>query len=121
MALTVNPVVQGVNAVYKLGNGLQLRVVEVTSSDVSVDYSAGFDIAAIATQCGLSAVFAVIAASIRASAGTHRVLLPSYDVVNQKLKLGENAAAAGAFDEVDPDTDIVDGDIIRITLLGAGV
>ncbi len=120
MALSVNPIIDGVNASFKLGHGLILAVRDITSSDVSVDYSGGFSIAALAAQMGLSKILFFVQASIRTSAGVHRLLLPSWDVTNGKLMFGENAAAVGAFDQVDPDTDIVDGDIIRVVVIGVG-
>jgi hypothetical protein len=120
MALSVQPVIEGVTASFKLGHGLILVVRDITSSDVGTDYSGGFNIGALAAQMGLSKILFFVQASIRAAAGTHRLLLPSWDVANGKLMFGENAAAVGAFDQVDPDTDIVDGDIIRVVLIGVG-
>ena len=120
MALTIQPVIDGVNCSWKLGGGILLVIRDITSSDVSVDYSSGFDIGSIKERMGLSKILMVLEATIRSSANVVRNLSMQWDHTNGKLKFLENAAAVGAFDEADPDTDIIDADIVRICMIGVG-
>lgn len=120
MALTFTAIIDRGRRAWKAGGGLEVRQVDMTTSDVSSDYAGGgFPLQTNANKIGLRRVFAVLEASIRTSAGTHRTLLGSYDSVNGRLKFLKKDAGSGAFDEAVVDVNMVDADIVRMTLVGA--
>lgn len=118
MALTFTNTIDGGLRDYTLSHGLRVAQFDMTTSDVSVDYSSGFDINGNADNMGFHKIFGVIAATIRASAGTLRALLPLWDANTGKLRFYENAAAAGAFDEADVDVEMADNDVVRMVVIG---
>lgn len=101
---------------YSLGHGLRQAQFDMTSSDVSVDYSSGFDIAGNAAKMGFRRIFGVLEATIRSSAGVVRGLQPRWDPNNGKLRFLE--AVINAADDGEPDTDLIDGDIVRMWVVG---
>lgn len=103
-----------------LDRGLKIAHIQMTSSDVSVDYVTGFDIAGNAAKFGFIKVWSVLGARVRASGGTFRAYFGHYDYTAGKLRFFETAggAAGGAADDVDPDQDIIDGDVVDMIVIG---
>lgn len=121
MSLSVTTIIDGVNCAWKLGHGLEKRMCDITSSDVSVDYSNGFDVNSLAGNLGLGQILGIDGPpSIRTAAGVHYRFVGSWDVTNKRLMILKDAGVAGALAQVVADTDIVDGDIVRVTLIGGG-
>lgn len=123
MALTFTNTIGGALADWKLSNGPRIAVIDMTIGDASVDYSAvggaeGLDVGGSADKMGFHKIFMVIGATLRASAGDMTALLPLYDADTGKLRLCENAAAIGEFPDATLDTDINDGDIVRMVVVG---
>lgn len=116
MALTFTSTIDGGLRVWNLGNGLKMAQLDMTSSDVSVDYSSGFDIAGNAGKMGFRKIFHVLDATIRAAAGTVRGLNSVWDANAGKLRFAETCI--NAIDDPEADTDIIDGDIIRMVVIG---
>jgi len=108
-------------------NGLHTRVVDITMSDVSVDYvpgaGAGKGVALPAAKMGLTRIVGGEVLSVRTAANAFRPYRGLVDHVNQQVHLFEaltgQTIAAAAEVEVDG-TDIVDGDIVRVLIVGVG-
>jgi len=119
MALTFSkPAESGEKGTYTatIPGGLTITVWDMTTSDVSVDYSSGFDLQTNAKKLGLNRVVAVLDAYVRDSSDTVKSLRHIYDCATGKLRFAESSAAT--LDEQDSDSDIVDTDIIRMVVLG---
>ncbi len=102
---------------WKIAGGLVLVHADLTVGDASVDYSSGLDLSGILAKIGLSAIFEVLACSIRAAADNSlSALVPGLDPTTGKLRFfkthGPNPTEAVA------DTDLVDGDVLRLLVLG---
>lgn len=113
MALTYT-LVENARTTWKLGGGLRCVLADITTSDVSVDYSSGFTLSA--QKLGLNKILHVVDAVVRNAAGTTKGLNGVWDAVNDKLMFLE--AVTATLDHQDNDTDIVDTDIIRAVVLG---
>jgi hypothetical protein len=123
MALTFTNVIDGAIADWKPANGPRLVVFDMTIGDAGVDYAVGagvegLDLNGNIGKTGLHKIFMVLAATLRVSAGNMVALLPLYDANTGKLRLCENAAAVGEFPDGTVDTDINDGDIVRMAIIG---
>ena len=98
-----------------------MRHLDMTTSDASVDYSGGFTLTA--SKLGFRSIFAVISAESRSSAATP---VPRSLVWVLEAVAGTSTGKLRAFKtlggvtptEAVADTDIIDGDIIRLVVLG---
>ena len=93
--------------------GLRIAVVDMTASDVSADYSSGYDIRGAKAKCGFGQIVAVLSCSSRSSSDTLATFKGIFDPATGKLRLYNNATEAVA------DSTIADGDVLRLVLLGA--
>lgn len=116
MALSFTNVIDKGRRVYQIGGGLKLAVIDMTSSDVSVDYSSGFDLATNASKMGFRKVLAVLDATIRASAGTERGVQYQWSGTTGKLRFKETVV--NTIDDADADVDIIDADVVRMVVIG---
>lgn len=99
-----------------------IRVADVTVGTVSADYSSG--LALVGSSLGVNGILGVLNAEVRASSGTLRAVVHKWDVNTRKLRFYEPDIAATsatnkALAEIVASTRLADGDIVRITFIGA--
>lgn len=119
MALTFSkPAESGERGTYsaKIPGGLTVTVWDMTTSDVSTDYSSGFDLQGNAQKMGLRRVVAVLCAYVRNASDTPKSVRDVYDCATGKLRF--YASVADAATEIVADTEIDDTDIVRLVVLG---
>lgn len=99
-----------------------LRVADVTLGVVTDDYSSGITLTASALS--VTQVIHVLDATVRASSGTQKTPIARYDANTNKLRLYlPNVAATSAVNvalaEVTASVHLANGDIVRMTYIGA--
>ena len=94
---------------------LTMRAIQF--SFLTTDYSSG--LAITPSSAGFTAILNVFGATLRSSAGTHKKVLPIFDVANTKLRF-MNAAGATAtttYTEI-TNADMADSDIVSCVVVG---
>lgn len=120
MALTFTNVIEGGLRDWTLRHGVRVAQFDMTSSDVSVDYSSGFDIAGNAAQMGFRKVFQVLGATLRASGGGLRLAAAAWDANTGKLRFLNGGGAGLPLEDVSADTadELQDNDVVRMVVMG---
>lgn len=99
--------------VANLGDGIQMRVVEVTLSPASTDYSNGVALQSNAAKMGLRRVLMVTGAAAKSSNGSTLGVTFNYNTSTGKLQ-GWNASATET-----AASNLGDGCVIRMIVIGA--
>lgn len=121
MSLTfTKPAESGERGTYSatIPGGLTLSVWDITVGNADVDSpTGGIDLQGNARKMGFNRVVAVLDAYVRVgNDDTVKGMKHIYNCANGKLLFTETVTAT--LDEQESDTDLVDGDVIRLVVLG---
>lgn len=95
-----------------------VRIADVTIGTVSADYSSG--LALVGSSLGVNGVLQVVNAAVRASSGTLKPMIQQWDANTRKLRFYlQGSATTVSPVEITATTHLADGDIVRITFIGA--
>lgn len=123
MAITIlNPAETGerYTGAFQLGGGLLLRIVDLSCSDVSADVPSGvLDLGALEEQLGFHRILAVLDWTVR-SPGTPDTMRTLQAAVWHPASKTLTFCETGTYtiDPIEPDTDLINGDVIRLVLIG---
>jgi hypothetical protein len=119
MALTFTTIIDKSRRAWKTSGGLEVRMVELTTTSGAADYTVTVGIAmqANANKMGLRRVFEVQLSSWRSSADAIKAGQGVFNPVTGNLLLYESAAAAAFFGEIAA-SDVAAGDKFRLLVFG---
>jgi hypothetical protein len=123
MALTISSVIDRGERTFPQQHGLRLKQVDVTLGVATTDYSSGVDISGNAAKFGMTKVFAVLEAGVRASSGTVKAYVDQYNYDTGKLQLfvpdiAATSATNLALAEIVASDHLANGDIVRMVIIG---